>query len=407
MLNEFEFGAGDSFASDFSFDFTTDLTFDPDPVIEVTPGEIDVIFPQIIDVIEANAAPTPLDDSANAEVGTPVSIAVLDNDTDAEGNPLFVLSATQSENGSTTVNADGTVAYTANAGFVGIDSFTYTVFDGFHFADAIVTVTVTDPNLLIVDTLSDVIDANDGFTSLREALILANETEGADNIEIGIEGTLEVNEVFSVEGDVSIAGNGAVLDADGDNRIFEIDGGVTLALDDLTLTGGDAKKQGGAILGGDNVTLAFTDVTLTDNEAKKEGGAINLGDNATITMDGGAVSGNSSKKDGGAIFVGDSARIEITGTELSDNSTKKDGGVISAGDDAFVFIDNAVIENNSVTKNGGVLALGRDAEVFISTPSDPFEGTNSARKLGDFLIAEDDLLADVNGEMFAGDDLFF
>jgi subtilisin family serine protease len=77
-----------------------------------------------------NTAPVANDDGASTPVDTAVTIDVLANDTDADGDPLTVTNLTQPTNGSVVLNADNTVTYSPAAGFSGSDSFTYTANDG-------------------------------------------------------------------------------------------------------------------------------------------------------------------------------------------------------------------------------------------------------------------------------------
>ena len=74
--------------------------------------------------------PVAVTDAATTAQGTPVIIPVLANDTDAAGNTLALASVTQGANGAVVANADGTVTYTPEAGFLGADTFTYVVSDG-------------------------------------------------------------------------------------------------------------------------------------------------------------------------------------------------------------------------------------------------------------------------------------
>ena len=76
-----------------------------------------------------NAAPVANDDTAITESDTPVDGNVLVNDFDPDGDTITVTSNTQPTNGSVTVNPDGTFTYTPEPGFVGEDSFEYTVCD--------------------------------------------------------------------------------------------------------------------------------------------------------------------------------------------------------------------------------------------------------------------------------------
>lgn len=94
-------------------------------------------------VAPANAAPTAVSDSATANAGQTISIDVLANDSDPEGDAINLISVTQPANGSAQVNGDQ-VSYTANEGFSGADSFTYTIADALgNQATATVSVTVT------------------------------------------------------------------------------------------------------------------------------------------------------------------------------------------------------------------------------------------------------------------------
>src|SRR5690606_14061315 len=75
-----------------------------------------------------------------------VTIDVLSNDIDIDGDSLTVSSVTSASNG-TVVNNGADVTYTPNLNFNGSDSFTYTVADGFGGTDsATVFITVNPVN---------------------------------------------------------------------------------------------------------------------------------------------------------------------------------------------------------------------------------------------------------------------
>lgn len=96
---------------------------------------------------DCNEPPVANADEAVTEEDRAVNIPVLANDTDPDGDALSVSGASDPANGSVTVNADNTVTYTPDAGFVGTDTFTYTAFDGEWEDTATVTVTVEErPN---------------------------------------------------------------------------------------------------------------------------------------------------------------------------------------------------------------------------------------------------------------------
>ena len=75
-----------------------------------------------------NDAPEAVNDSATTDEDSAVSIDVVANDSDAEGNPIQLLSVGAASHGTATITAQG-VAYTPQADFYGSDSFAYTVQD--------------------------------------------------------------------------------------------------------------------------------------------------------------------------------------------------------------------------------------------------------------------------------------
>jgi subtilisin family serine protease len=92
-----------------------------------------------------NEPPVAQNDSASTNKNTAVTINVLANDDDPDGDLLTVAVSDPPTNGTATRNDDNTVTYSPNTGFVGTDSFDYEVTDGNGgMSTATVTVTVVD-----------------------------------------------------------------------------------------------------------------------------------------------------------------------------------------------------------------------------------------------------------------------
>lgn len=86
--------------------------------------------------------PLAVNDTAAVTVGNAVTIQVLGNDSDVDGDTLTVASVTQGSKGTVTI-VGGTVVYRPNLGASGTDTFTYSISDGVNSATATVTVTLT------------------------------------------------------------------------------------------------------------------------------------------------------------------------------------------------------------------------------------------------------------------------
>jgi hypothetical protein len=99
-----------------------------------------------VTVTAVNDVPNAANDGATATGETTVTIDVAANDIDTDGDPLSVVSVGAPANGTATLVTSGPdtgrVSYSAAAGFVGSDSFTYSISDGVQTVTATVTVVV-------------------------------------------------------------------------------------------------------------------------------------------------------------------------------------------------------------------------------------------------------------------------
>ena len=122
-----------------------------------------------------NTAPVATADSANTTSPNAVTVNLLTNDTDEDGDTLSVTANTAPANGSVTISG-GSATYTPVAGFSGTDAFGYTVSDGKGgSATGAVTITVAPkPNT------PPVADADSASTTSPNAVtvnLLANDTD--------------------------------------------------------------------------------------------------------------------------------------------------------------------------------------------------------------------------------------
>ncbi|MBU0595117.1 tandem-95 repeat protein, partial [Candidatus Bipolaricaulota bacterium] len=128
----------------------TDVTYTPDPGFNGTDTFTYTISDGhggnatatvTVTVTAVNDEPTAVDDSDTTDEDLPVTIDVLANDGDPDGDNLIVQSVTQPAHGNV-VNNGSDVTYTPNPGYSGPDAFTYTISDG-HGGEDTATINVT------------------------------------------------------------------------------------------------------------------------------------------------------------------------------------------------------------------------------------------------------------------------
>ncbi len=107
------------------------------------------------------------DDIGGTGLGEPITINVLVNDSDPNGDPLTIVDVTTPTSGIVIVNGDGTITYIPDEGFFGTDTFIYTVIDddgNTNSGSVSVTVGADDPTTIPpIDGVSLVQGGNDIF----------------------------------------------------------------------------------------------------------------------------------------------------------------------------------------------------------------------------------------------------
>jgi hypothetical protein len=126
-----------------------------DVAVRIAPSDIDMFTYTVCDNVPStlcntatvtiltnrpNTPPVALNDDTFTRIGEPLTIDVLANDSDADGDELTIVAVTQAANGAVVTNSNNTVTYIP-PNFEGPDSFTYTISDG-DGATATATVTV-------------------------------------------------------------------------------------------------------------------------------------------------------------------------------------------------------------------------------------------------------------------------
>lgn len=71
--------------------------------------------------------PTAVSDSRTIPVNSSITLNLIANDFDVDGDPISVIGVSSSNNATITLNPDGSVFYSPNTDFQGTDTFTYTI----------------------------------------------------------------------------------------------------------------------------------------------------------------------------------------------------------------------------------------------------------------------------------------
>ncbi|MCY4061967.1 MAG: hypothetical protein OXG53_06345 [Chloroflexi bacterium] len=171
--------------------------------------------------------------------------------------------------------------------------------------------------------------------------------DGADTIHLTGDVTLAA-ELPQITSDITIEGAGYAISGGDAFRIFQVAGG-TLAINDLTLTDGNAER-GGAIY--NEGTLTINDSSFSNNVAEYAGGAI-ISDGMLSIADS-KFDNNQAKLDGGAIA--NNSALNISGSSFTNNSTDRHvgggGAIVNYGELSIVDCSFA---NNSAGLGGGAI----------------------------------------------------
>ncbi|MDO7173991.1 Ig-like domain-containing protein, partial [Mariniflexile sp. AS56] len=276
----------------------------------ITDGTDTATANENISITPVNDAPVAVNDLSTTNPGVAVTIPVLSNDTDVDGDALTVSSiVTPPVNGTVVINGNGTITYTPNAGFnVGSDTFEYQVCDGSGLCDiALVRVDVpksfvpptanpdsksTLENTTLTVAAATGLLSNDTDPNADETLVVTNFVIGGISYSVGVtqnltEGALTINSDGSYEFVPALNYNGAVpqvtyniSDGNGGTSSSTLDITVTLvndtpvAVDDAYTTDEDTSIQILPLTGdtdGDDDTLSIVSIngiTLTPGTAQ-------------------------------------------------------------------------------------------------------------------------------------------
>jgi Ca2+-binding RTX toxin-like protein len=219
---------------------------------------------------------------------------------------------------------------------------------------------------LKVTTELDVVDANDGLLSLREAVTLANANANQSDITFAkglagktitlTSGQLLLTSDISIDGDVT-GNNKADITISGNNtgRIFDITVGSTdVDLHALNVVNGTSSYYGGAIRATDASSLDLVGVTISGSSAGR-GGAVYAYATA-MTISGSRLTGNTASVAGGAILS--DGTLTVTNSTIDGNRAAHGGAIYGASGSNVTLTNTTVVGNSAGVYGGGINARG-------------------------------------------------
>ncbi|MCB2079363.1 MAG: tandem-95 repeat protein [Novosphingobium sp.] len=367
-------------------------------------GDATLIFAQTHEVLDGNNAATGVLTGTLADNGGLVKTVALKADIDnpaldAGDDTLAPVSGFDARGLDREVDIPGIANNAANTVDLGAYELQDTAFE--------------TPSLIVTIT-GDIIDPFDGETSLREAILFANDASAgtmadgdADNdgntndaitfahgvgdafenggtIYLSDLGALAILSDVTIDGDtdgdgtpdVTINANSAMDATDATTSVFFFGAGTSEIIG-LTLTGGHSTFKGGGIeANGGSVHLTVTDSIITGNRSDRFGGGISVGGGAVLHVRGSEISGNDATSNGGGIFVS-GGTATVIGSTIAGNTAISGGGVLVDVSGTLNATAVTIVGNAASAEGGGmaVFSPGSNAILTNVTISDNDSGT--------------------------------
>ncbi len=314
-----------------------------------------------LDIAAVNDAPLVTDDYFVTDRDTVNFIApatLLANDTDVEGDALSISAVGNAQHSSVSVEADGTLRFTPEAGYTGEATFDYTVSDGGDSAGARVHLDV-QANSAPLATPETIAGSEDALLLIDPAALLANDTDSNGD-------TLSITQVSNpAHGSVAIGAGGVIQ--------FQPAANYSGAAGfDYTISDGRGGVAG---------TTATIDVQPVNDNPYASAESVTVYEDATADIAAGLLLANDSDVDGdslsiGAVWGANNGWVSLSGgtvyyTPAPDYSgadqfsySVSDGRGGSATTTAYLDVRNLNDQPDVYVPGGGVFFTGVSGSVY-------------------------------------------
>ena len=336
-----------------------------------------------VSVVAVNDAPVATNDSyiINEDVTLTVPApGILANDTDVDSNTLTAVLVTGPTNGTLTLNANGSFAYTPNANFNGTDSFTYKVYDGdLNSNVATVTITVNPVNDAPVVTVPASISVTEDVASALTAISFSDVDAGINPVIVTFSvptGTLSATSGMGI----TVGGTAAMLTLSGsiaNINTFIAASAVTFTTASnatnnvlLTVSINDNGNSGGTSLT-DTKTTTLLVTAVNDAPVNSVPGPQSVDQDATLTFS----TGNNnliSISDGDA----GSSNVQVA-------LTATNGRMTLGSTNGLIFLSGSGTSDAIMKFEGTIANINNALNGLIFTPTPGYNGSASLQIITD------------------------
>ncbi len=278
--------------------------------------------------------PVPVDDVAFGVEDTPLTIDVLSNDSDPDGDILTVVSATNGGSGVVVVNPDNTITYFPLPNFNGQDTFSYTISDGGFQATGFVTVNLDAVNDRPV-AVDDFVVAQMNRPITLDFILLLNDFDADFDF-------LSITQVGNaVHGTVGFDINGSVVFTPEADYVGPASFDYTISdglLSDVGRVHVNVENRvyfstttGGTLTGSDGVSLSFADADIVRLIVDGSGHRF------VLYFDGSDVGLTTNNEDIDAFYLDSSGQFFISTVGAFSVPRPGGGSITGGGEDVLVF----------------------------------------------------------------------
>lgn len=377
--------------TDGSFSYTPDADFNGSDsfTYTVSDGGLSDTATVNITINPVNDAPIGTDDTVATTENTAVTINVIANDIDVDGDTLIISNAGAASQGSVINNNDGTLTYTPNPGVNGTDSFTYTVTDGTESDTATVAVSIRDVNNAPVANDDDIAPIDEDTAAIGN--VLTNDTDiDGDTLTAAIATSPSNGTVtLTSDGDFNYTPNanfngldsfsytvsdGSLDDIGFVNLVVAPINDAPIATDDTAATSEGVEVSGNVLTNDIDIDGDELTVTIIGENSSPGRGSVLLSPNGDFVYTPGS---NPNSTDSFSYVVSDGLLSDTGRVDIS----------ILLANDAPSATDDIAIVDEDMTATGNVLTNDTDAENDMLTAalaSGPRNGVVTVNPDGSF-----------------------